>query len=102
LTLLSPAATPGAEIKRFDSTADMVLALKNGKVDVAFFDLTLSYSEKQDSLELLVESIGEYLNPFVENVLPDQLGTTIIKNLSENLEFQRVNNRNKVSLTVKK
>ncbi|MDD2443557.1 MAG: ABC transporter permease subunit [Desulfotomaculaceae bacterium] len=31
---------PRAEIKRFDSTADMVLALKNKKTDVAFYDLT--------------------------------------------------------------
>jgi len=50
-----------------------------------------------------VESAGEYLNPFVEeNVLPDQLGTIIIKNLSENMEYQRINNRNRASLTVKK
>jgi len=31
---------PSAEIKRFDSPTDMVLALKNKKADVAFYDLT--------------------------------------------------------------
>jgi len=65
-------------------------------------DLTLSYSEKQDSLELVVESAGDYLNPFEENTRPDQLGITIVKNLSENMEYRRVNNRNRVYLTVKK
>ncbi len=34
---------PGAEIKRYNSTADMILALKTGKIDVAFSDL---YSAK--------------------------------------------------------
>jgi len=65
-------------------------------------DLTLSYSEKQDSLEIVAESAGDYFNPFEENTLPDQLGVTIIKNLSENMEYQRVSDRNRFSMTVKK
>jgi len=64
-------------------------------------DLTLSYSEKHDSLELVVESTGEGINP-LENVLPDQFGIVIIKNLSDNIEYQRRDDRNRLSLTVRK
>jgi len=65
-------------------------------------DLTLSYAEKHDSLELVVESAGAYLNPLEDNALPDQIGPAIIKNFSENITYQRVKDRNRLSLTVRK
>jgi len=45
---------PKAEIKRFDSTADIVLALKNKKVDVAFYDLTAAKILLKDNPELAI------------------------------------------------
>lgn len=81
-----------------------ILQVFSEKTGTAAFDidLTISYSEKRNSLELVVESTGVYLNPFKEHDLSDQLSPAIIKNLSENVEFQRVNERNRLSLTVKK
>ncbi|MDI9448528.1 MAG: transporter substrate-binding domain-containing protein [Pelotomaculaceae bacterium] len=45
---------PGADIKRFDSPADMVLALKNKKVDVAFYELTAAKVVLKDNPELAI------------------------------------------------
>ena len=45
---------PGADIKRFDSTADMILALKNKKVDVAFYELTAAKVVLKDNPELAI------------------------------------------------
>ncbi|ATW27841.1 amino acid ABC transporter ATP-binding protein [Candidatus Formimonas warabiya] len=82
---------------------ELLAIFSTGSGTQAFdIDLTLSYAEKQDSLDLIMESAGAYLNPFEENVLSDQLGTTIIKSLSENMGFQRVNERNRLRLTVRK
>lgn len=65
-------------------------------------DLTLSYAEKQDSLELVAESTGAYVNPLEADDLPDQFGMAIIHKFSENIKYQRVENRNRLSLTVVK
>jgi len=71
----------------------------NRNVDI---DLTLSYSEKRDSLEIEIASTGPAGNPLDQSVLPDQLGMAIIENMGENINYQRVNDRNMVRLTVKK
>jgi len=65
-------------------------------------DLMLSYSEKHDSLELTIESTGDYLNPLEDNALSDGLGIAIIKKLSQNIEYQRINDRNRLSLAVRR
>jgi len=62
---------PGAEIKRFDSTADMILALKNKKVDVAFLDLT--------SAKVLLKSNPE-LGILTDDALTRPLGVGFNKN----------------------
>ncbi|MGI6711855.1 MAG: amino acid ABC transporter ATP-binding protein [Bacillota bacterium] len=81
---------------------ELLVIFSAGTDPQAFYvDLTISYSEKKDSLDLVVESTGGYLNPLADNVLSDQLGVVIIKNLTENVEFQRVNERNRLSLMVK-
>jgi len=54
---------PGADIKRFDSTADMILALKNKKVDVAFFALTSAKVALKDNPELTILTEEALTNP---------------------------------------
>jgi polar amino acid transport system ATP-binding protein len=65
-------------------------------------DLALAYSEKKESLELVCESSGEALNPLDKNLLSDELGLNIITGLAEHIEYRRVNNKNRVTLLMKK
>jgi polar amino acid transport system ATP-binding protein len=64
-------------------------------------DLTLSYSEKHNRLELVYESTGEAANLLDESASPDQLGIAIIQGLSETIEYQRLNERNRIRLLIK-
>jgi polar amino acid transport system ATP-binding protein len=65
-------------------------------------DMTLAYSEKKERLELVCESTGEALNPLDKERLPDELGLTIINNLAESINYQRVNDKNRLTLMMKK
>jgi len=62
---------PKAEIKRFESTADIVLSLKNQKVDVAFIDLITA--------KVLLKSNKE-LGFLADNALTKPLGVGFNKN----------------------
>jgi polar amino acid transport system ATP-binding protein len=64
-------------------------------------DLKISYSEKNDSLEVVLETGGEPVNPLDPGRLPDELGLSIIRNLTESIDYVRVNDRNRVSLQLK-
>lgn len=64
-------------------------------------DLTISYSEKDESLEIVLETAGEPVNPFDPDRLPDEFGLSIIRNLTESIEYERVNERNRLRLRLK-
>jgi len=64
-------------------------------------DLTLSYSEKWNSSEIIFESSGEEKN-MLDIDDPDEIGFAIIKNLTENIEYQRVGGRNKLNMILKR
>jgi polar amino acid transport system ATP-binding protein len=65
-------------------------------------DLAIAYSEKKETLQLTLESSGEAANPLESEFLPDELGLTIIRNLAEDIEYQRVNDKNRVIVLMKK
>jgi polar amino acid transport system ATP-binding protein len=65
-------------------------------------ELTLAYSEKKESLELICESFGDALNPLDKDLLPDELGLAIIRNLAESIEYRREDDRNRLTLRMKK
>lgn len=65
-------------------------------------DITLTYSEKKDHLELLLESSGEPVYPLDRELLPDDLGLKIITNLAEGIEYRSVDNRNMLTMKIKK
>jgi len=65
-------------------------------------ELTLAYSEKQDRLELVMESAGAAFNPLEPGNAPDEIGLSIIAGMSENVEYQRADDLNRISLTIKK
>ena len=64
--------------------------------------MTIGYSEKSESLELVWESGGASLNPLDAALLPDELGLGIIRSLAESIEYLRVNDKNRVILKMKK
>jgi polar amino acid transport system ATP-binding protein len=65
-------------------------------------DLTISYSEKKESLVLVCESTGEAANLLGSSLHPDELGLNIINHLAEQIEYQRIEDRNRLTLTLKK
>jgi polar amino acid transport system ATP-binding protein len=79
-----------------------MLQLYNPLLSTISLDITIAYSEKKESLELVFDSPGEEVNLFEQNQLPDDLGLNIIKNLAESIEYQRFNNNNRLSLILKK
>ncbi|TLU84847.1 MAG: ATP-binding cassette domain-containing protein [Chlorobium sp.] len=68
----------------------------------AHLDMTISYSEKKESLEVVFESSGSALNLFDNAQLPDELGLTIIKSLTESIDYQRLGDKNRLLLILKK
>ena len=65
-------------------------------------NITIAYSEKKESIEIICESRGAAINPLAIEILPDQLGLTIIKALSELIDYQRIDDRNVVTVMVKR
>jgi len=65
-------------------------------------DLTIAYSEKKESLEIVCESIGETVNPLECGPLPDELGVNIIKGLTESIDFRHQDGRSRLTLMMKK
>jgi polar amino acid transport system ATP-binding protein len=65
-------------------------------------DMTITYSEKNDRLELICESTGERANPIESEGLDDELGLMIIRNLTESIDYQWLNGKNRLQFLIKK
>jgi polar amino acid transport system ATP-binding protein len=78
-----------------------LLIIYTAQSKVIDVSLTLSYSEKRDTVEIVFESIGDEGN-MLERTDPDDIGLTIIKNITESVEYERVNDKNKFSMYLKK
>jgi polar amino acid transport system ATP-binding protein len=79
-----------------------LLQIYNPHLNTTQLDLTIAYSEKKESLELVCESTGDAVNPLDKSLLPDELGLTIINNLAESIDYQHVDNKNRLTLILKK
>ena len=79
-----------------------LLQIYNPYLNTTLLDLTVAYSEKRESLELVVENMGEAVNPLDKNLLPDELGLNIINSLTESIDYQRLDNRNRLTLQMRK
>jgi polar amino acid transport system ATP-binding protein len=65
-------------------------------------DMSITYSEKNDRLELICESTGEQANPIESESLDDELGLMIIRNLTESIDYQWINGKNRLQFLIKK
>lgn len=79
-----------------------LLQVYNPYLQTTLLDITLAYSEKKESLELVCETTGEAASPLDKKHLPDELGLAIINSLAEGIDYQRVNNKNRLTLMMKK
>jgi polar amino acid transport system ATP-binding protein len=64
-------------------------------------DMTIAYSEKNERLELICESTGEKVNPIDSQSLTDDLGLTIIRNLTESIDYRWLNGKNRLQFLLK-
>ena len=65
-------------------------------------ELAVSHSEKKDLLEVVLVTPGLAENPLAGADLEDELGLTLIRNLTERIDFQVVEGAGRLELTVKK
>jgi polar amino acid transport system ATP-binding protein len=79
-----------------------LIQIYNPYLSTALLDVAIAYSEKKETLELTLESGGEAANPLESKCLPDDLGLTIIRNLAEDIKYQRVNDKNRLTVLIKK
>jgi polar amino acid transport system ATP-binding protein len=79
-----------------------MLQIYNPFLHSTHLDMTIAYSERNEILELVFESAGEPVNLIDKNCLPDELGLTIIYSLTENIDYQRLNDRNRLTLSLKR
>ncbi|MCF8241910.1 MAG: amino acid ABC transporter ATP-binding protein [Melioribacteraceae bacterium] len=63
--------------------------------------LTLSYSEKRDTLEVIFENHGKEVN-ILDEINEDEIGLMIVKNMTSSIEFNRVKDKNKLSMFIKR
>lgn len=64
--------------------------------------LSLFYSEKQDTLQLQLESPGDPLNLLDPGLFPDEMGLQIITNLSRQLEYSRIQDSDRITVVLQK
>jgi polar amino acid transport system ATP-binding protein len=72
---------------------------KTLKININF---ALSYSEKQDVMELNFESEGNPLNIFESDEHAEEFGVVIIKNITTSINYQRKGKMNSFNLTMQK
>lgn len=65
-------------------------------------DIMISHLEKQDSLEVILESTGDPGNPLESTSLEDDLGLTLIRNLTDTIIYRRVDGKNRLECPLKR
>ena len=78
--------------------AEEALILQNDFNDL---DVSLAFSEKDGSVELLCESTGLPFNPLEEGALEDPIGLSIIRNRCKIVNYSYANARNTLFMAVK-
>ena len=78
-----------------------LLQIYNPYLSTVVLDMTIAYSEKTDRLELSCESTGEQGNPLESPSLTDDLGLMIIRNLTESIDYQWLNGKNRLQFLLK-
>ena len=78
-----------------------LLQIYNPYLRTVVLDITIAYSEKNERLELICESTGEKGNPLDSQRLIDDLGLTIIRNLTESIDYRWLNSKNRLQFLLR-
>ncbi len=78
------------------------LQLYHSYLSKVSLDLTIAYSEKMDSVELVFESTGEEIILISSEPGTDEFGLNIIKNLTEEIGYQRIQDKSRYTMKLKK
>jgi polar amino acid transport system ATP-binding protein len=63
-------------------------------------ELRIAHSEKHDTLEIVIENSGEPFNLLEDRARDDDLGIRIINGLAENVSYQRLDDTNRIIVTL--
>lgn len=78
-----------------------VLQLFGPRLAVAPLDLSIGYSETEDTLELVCEGHGAPFNPLEDDGIPDDLGVMLLRGMTEDLTYDRTNDLNRLRMRVR-
>jgi polar amino acid transport system ATP-binding protein len=77
-----------------------LLLLHQPLLGKAPLELQIAHSEKHDSLELVFEQYGVPYNPLEQDLHGDDFGIRIIEGITEALNYQYLDHRNRVTATL--
>jgi len=78
-----------------------LLQIYNPYLRTVVLDMTITYSEKNERLEIICESTGDEGNPLENQSLTDDLGLMIIRNLTESIDYRWLNGKNRLQFLLK-
>ena len=74
----------------------------NPILSTSLLDIHLAYSEKKESMEVVFESTGAAMNLLDNKQLLEKSGLTRIRNVTDSIDYCRLNNKNRLTLILKK
>jgi polar amino acid transport system ATP-binding protein len=80
------------------SIVEEMLKIYKPHLSASPVDMTLAYSEKKSSVELVFESAGTAFNPLEKTLQADESEATGIRSMTRNIDYQRLNDRNRVTM----
>ena len=89
-------------INNIQLVIEELLGFYMDKTEKININLELSYSEKQDIMELYFESEGNPLDIFASDKHKEELGAVIIKNITTSIDYQRKIDMNSFKFTMQK
>ncbi len=78
-----------------------VLQLYTPNLHTTHMHMKIAYSENTRKIEIVCESAGSGSNPVENTDMPDDLGLMIIKNMTESIAFQQIDDKNVLTLMMK-
>ena len=92
---------PLATRERLLLVVEEVLQLYAPRLAMAPLDLSIGYSETEETLELVWEGHGAAFNPLENDDAPDDLGVMLLRGMTDTLEYERLGEVNRLSMRLK-
>jgi polar amino acid transport system ATP-binding protein len=93
---------PRSTRERLLLVVEEVLQLFAPRLAEAPLDLSIGYSETEETLELVWEGHGSPFNPLEDDGAPDDLGVVLLRGITEDLTFERTAECNRLRMRVRK